>query len=97
MGLYCICRLERRHMIYTFNAKEFLLYPVMKSYFELSDNDVYKAIWEGFELLLKQLNRKKVSYDSLKSALIPNQDKDILLLILLRWYVRIMEIMCLKS
>lgn len=63
-------------MIYTFNAKEFLLYPVMKSYFELSDNDVYKAIWEGFELLLKQLNRKKVSYDSLKSALIPNQDKD---------------------
>lgn len=76
MGLYCICRLERRHMIYTFNAKEFLLYPVMKSYFELSDNDVYKAIQEGFELLLKQLNRKKVSYDSLKSALIPNQDKD---------------------
>lgn len=48
-------------MIYTFDAKEFLLYPVMKSYFELSDNDVYKSIQEGYELLLKQLNTKKVS------------------------------------
>lgn len=63
-------------MIYTFDAKEFLLYPVMKSYFELSDNDVYKSIQEGYELLLKQLNTKKVSYASLKGALIPNQDKD---------------------
>ena len=71
-----LLRLERRTMIYTFNAKGFLLYPVIKSYFELSDNDVYKAIQEGFELLLKQLNIKKVSYASLKGALIPNQDKD---------------------
>lgn len=63
-------------MIYTFDAKGFLLYPVMKSYFGLSDNDVYKSIREGFGLLLKQLNIKKVSYDSLKGALIPNQDKD---------------------
>lgn len=63
-------------MIYTFNAKGFLLYPVMKSYFDLSENGVYIAIQDGFEMLQKQLAMKGISYDSLKGALIPNQDKD---------------------
>lgn len=63
-------------MIYTFNAKGCILYPVMKSYFELSDDDVYKTIQDGFKLLLDQLAIKKISYDSLKRALVPNQDKD---------------------
>lgn len=63
-------------MIYTFDAKGFLLYPVMKSAFGLSDVDVYKAIQDGFEVLQKQLKSKKISYDLLKGALIPNQDKD---------------------
>lgn len=63
-------------MIYTFDAKGFLLYPVMKSVFELSDEDVYNAIQAGFEVLQKQLSLKKISYDLLKGALIPNQDKD---------------------
>lgn len=63
-------------MIFTFDAKGFLLYPVMKSHFELSDDDVYKTIQEGFELLLRQLAMKKISYESLKRALVPNQDKD---------------------
>lgn len=31
-------------MIYTFDARGFLLYPVMKSCFELSDEGVYKTI-----------------------------------------------------
>lgn len=48
----------------------------MKSYFELSDDDVYKTIQDGFKLLLDQLAIKKISYDSLKRALVPNQDKD---------------------
>lgn len=68
--------LERKAMIYTFDAKGCLLYPVMKSCLKLSDNDVYSSIQEGFALLQKQLSIKKVSYDSLKGALIPNQDKD---------------------
>lgn len=63
-------------MIFTFDAKGFLLYPVMKSYFELSDDDVYESIQEGFNLLLERLKMKKISYDSLKRALVPNQDKD---------------------
>ena len=62
-------------MIYTFDAKDFLLYPVMKSCFGLSDDDVYEAIQEGFQRLLKQLDMKKISYKSLKRALIPNQQK----------------------
>lgn len=63
-------------MIYTFNAREILLYPVMKSAFGLSDEMVYKTIQEGFELLQKQLESKNIPYDSLKGALVPNQDKD---------------------
>lgn len=62
-------------MIYTFDAKGFLLYPVMKSCFELSDDEVYKTIQDGFLLLLKQLEMKKISYNLLKGALVPNQDK----------------------
>jgi hypothetical protein len=63
-------------MIYTFNTKDFLLYPVMKSCFALNENDVYKTIQDGFVMLQKQLALKGISYDSLKGALIPNQDKD---------------------
>lgn len=63
-------------MIYSFDAKGFLLYPVMKSAFGLSNEDVYKAIQDGFEVLQKQLALKKIPYDLLKGALIPNQDKD---------------------
>ncbi len=61
-------------MIYTFDAKGCLFYPIMKSFFGLDDNDVYKSIQEGYKLLQKQLSIKTVSYDSLKGALIPNQD-----------------------
>ena len=63
-------------MIYTFDTKGFVLYPVMKTYFEMSDNEVYNSIQEGFEILLKQLVMKKISYNALKGALTPNQDKD---------------------
>lgn len=63
-------------MIYTFDAKGFLLYPIMKSVFELSDDNVYATIQDGFATLQKQLTMKNLSYDGLKGALIPNQDKD---------------------
>ena len=63
-------------MIYTFDAKGFILYPVMKSALELSDQDVYKAIQDGFEVLQKQLKLKRISYDQLRGALVPNQEKD---------------------
>lgn len=50
-------------MIYTFNTKDFLLYPVMKSCFALNENDVYKTIQDGFVMLQKQLALKGISYD----------------------------------
>ena len=61
-------------MIYTHNAKEYLQYPVVKSYFLLSDEDVYDMIEYEFTQLKKRLEIKNVSYDKLKRALIPNQD-----------------------
>ncbi len=63
-------------MIYTFDTKNFLLYPLMKSCFELNDKDVYEAIQDGFEILQKQLKAKGIDYTKLQGALIPNQDKD---------------------
>lgn len=48
----------------------------MKSVFELSDESVYDTIQNGFETLQAQLSKKNISYEDLKGALIPNQDKD---------------------
>lgn len=63
-------------MIYTFNARGFRLYPVMKTCLELSDENVYRVIQGGFQILQERLALKGISYDNLKGALIPNQDKD---------------------
>ena len=65
----------KKKTIYTFNAAGFLLYPVAKAYFSLDDKDVYKMIEDGFSILQKQLSLKGISYNELKGALIPNQDK----------------------
>ena len=63
-------------MIYTFNAKDNVMYPVIKSIFQLSDKAVYKTIQDEFSVLQKRLLCKKVSYEKLKGALVPNQDAD---------------------
>ena len=63
-------------MIYTINTREFLLYPTIKSFFNLSDIDVYKMINDEHLKLLQRLSMKNVQYNNLKRALIPNQEKD---------------------
>lgn len=63
-------------MIYTINTKGFLLYPVAKSYFEMSDENVYEMINEEFITMVNRLKKHGVDYSRLKRALIPNQDKD---------------------
>ena len=63
-------------MIFTVNTSGYLLYPVAKSAFEMSDEDVYNMINYEFSVMLKRLEEKGVKYDTLKRALIPNQDKD---------------------
>ena len=61
-------------MIYTFNAKDNVRYSAIKSSFDLSDEDVYKTIQDEFSVLQKRLSCKKVSYEKLKGALVPNQE-----------------------
>ena len=63
-------------MIYTFNAKDFVMYPVMKHSLELSDNDVYQTTLQEFSKLKSRLQQKNIAYDALKGALVPNQDAD---------------------
>lgn len=48
----------------------------MKETFDLSDNEVYEEIMFDADKMKNRLKNKKISYDSLKLALIPNQDKD---------------------
>lgn len=67
---------EETRKIYTFNARDFLLYPVMKKTLELSDEAIYNIILNEFKIMQKRLTLKKVNYDKLKGALVPNQDKD---------------------
>lgn len=62
-------------MIYIFNAKDCLMYPVMKECFGLTDDDIYKTIEEEFRVLNKRLSEKGIDYKKLKGALIPNQEK----------------------
>lgn len=63
-------------MIYIFNAKDSISYPLTKKIFNLSDQDVYKMILQDFEQLNERLKLKNIRYEDLKNALIPNQDKD---------------------
>ena len=63
-------------MIYVFNAKDNVMYPVIKSSFGLSEEAVYKTIQEEFSVLQKRLSCKKVPYEKLKGALVPNQEAD---------------------
>lgn len=62
--------------IYIFNVKDDVRYPVMKDYFGLSDEDIYKTICEEFKMLKQCISSKGVSYESLKGALLPNQEKE---------------------
>lgn len=63
-------------MIYAFNAKDNVMYSVMKNYFKLSDKEVFETIQGEFDVLKKRLLCKKIPYDKLKGALVPNQNAD---------------------
>lgn len=69
-------KLNNSKKIYTFNTSDSVRYSVMKLGFNLSDKEVFHMISDAFELLQKQLSIKKIQYEKLKGALIPNQDKD---------------------
>ena len=62
--------------IYTINTASYLLYPVTKNFLNLTDMDSYQIINNEHLKLIQRLSMKNIKYDSLKRALIPNQDKD---------------------
>lgn len=67
---------NEEYILHIFNAQGDVRYPVMKDYFHLSDDDIYKTISYESNLLKESLALKGISYDDLKGALLPNQDKN---------------------
>lgn len=67
---------QEEKVIYRFNTSNDCLFPVMKKCFGLSDMDIYYTIESEFDVFRRRLSYKKISYEKLKLALIPNQDKD---------------------
>ena len=63
-------------MIYSINTEDYALYPTYKSFFAMSDEMVYNMINDDFNDLKELLRKKGIDYLKLKSALIPNQDKE---------------------
>ena len=67
---------DNKRKIFLFNTYDSVQYQTVKSYFNLSDVDIYNLISDEFNTLQKRLELKKIDYNKLKGALIPNQDKD---------------------
>lgn len=63
-------------MIYTINTATNVMFPVIKSVFKLSDEEVYRMINNEHSKLLDKLQKKGINYSELKRALIPNQKKE---------------------
>ena len=63
-------------MIYTINTATNVMFPVIKSVFKLSDEEVYRMINNEHSKLLDKLQKKGINYSQLKRALIPNQKKE---------------------
>lgn len=63
-------------MIFTIDAKNNVLLPMMKSFLNLDNKQVYYTINYEFDRMVHILKTKKINYNELKRALIPNQDKD---------------------
>ena len=57
---------NEEYILHIFNAQGDVRYPVMKGYFHLSDDDIYKTISYESNLLKESLTLKGISYDDLK-------------------------------
>ena len=62
--------------IYRFNTSDDMGYLLLKQALRLTDEDIYNNIALHFELMQEQLKQKGILYKNLKSALVPNQDKN---------------------
>lgn len=63
-------------MIFSINTDGYKLYSVAKHTLKMSEKDVYNMINNDFTEMVDLLMKKGIRYDTLKRALIPNQDKN---------------------
>ncbi|WP_129127022.1 hypothetical protein [Geomonas oryzae] len=61
--------------IYTFDARNIIVWNVIKSSFEMNPVEMHKEIIDAFEQTKEQLKKTGVSYDKFKNVLVPNKDK----------------------
>lgn len=61
--------------IHTLNARNNIMLEVMRDYFKLSADSMFREIQELHRLTVEALAKKGISYDKLKSALVPNQHR----------------------
>jgi hypothetical protein len=67
--------------IFTLDGRDNVRLEVMKSYFGLSENQIHTEINDLFTQLIEILKSKKIDYEKLKSSLIPNSDKNEIVLV----------------
>ena len=50
-------------MIYTINTRSSILYPLIKSYFKLSETKIYNILNQEFEAMKKHLKNKGIKWE----------------------------------
>lgn len=67
--------------IFTLDARDNVRLEVLKGYFGLNEHQIYEEINGLFDELIEILKSKKIDYEKLKSSLIPNSDKNEIVLV----------------
>lgn len=63
-------------MIFTFNVRDNIIWEIIRNHFNTTPEEFNNEINLHFEEFLDYLKNRKIEYKQLKSALIPNRDKD---------------------
>lgn len=63
-------------MIFTFNVRDNIIWEIIRNHFNTTPEEFNNEINLQFEEFLDYLKNRKIEYKQLKSALIPNRDKD---------------------
>lgn len=61
--------------IYTFDARNIIIWEVIKTQFAKNHVEMHKEIIEAFQKTKEQLKKFGVTYDRFKNTLVPNKDK----------------------
>lgn len=63
-------------MIFTLNTRDNILWDIIRNHLKVSPKEFNTEINFHFQYFLNYMNSKQIEYNQLKSALIPNRDKD---------------------